>query len=44
MIKAKRLLTDQEFDHYVNLQTEQAKKKYLENIKEELWENLDQKK
>lgn len=44
MFKAKRNLTNEELDKYLNLKTDQQKKKYLESLQEQLWENLDQKK
>lgn len=44
MIKAKRLLTDEEFDDLIKLEDPKKKKKYLDKIQEQLWENLDQKK
>lgn len=39
--KPKRLLTNREFDELVKLD-EKKQKKYLEKIKEELWEQLVQ--
>lgn len=44
MLKAKRNLTDEELDKYLNLKTDQQKKKYLESLQEQLWENSEQKK
>ena len=41
--KPKRLLTDKELDYYNSLQTEQSKKKYLDNIKDQLWETVEKK-
>jgi len=35
---SKRLLKDKELDIYLELKTEKAKKKFLEDLKEELWQ------
>lgn len=38
MLKAKRLLTDKEFDELVSIEDTNKKKKYLDKLKEELWD------
>lgn len=35
--RSKRLLTEKELEEYINLKTEKAKKKFLEDLKQEIW-------
>lgn len=41
--KAKRLLTDKEFDELYKIEDQKKKIKYLEKIKEELWQDKQKK-
>lgn len=42
-VKPKRLLTDEELDYYNKLETDKQKKKYLDSLKDKLWQIVEKK-